>query len=144
MLRGGCIFDPRQPEDGVRISVMSRHTELDGTTPDPRIIDGISYDEHWKVLAPPASLVGQWHRGELGPLNKSTFDQQFAPAYLEYLEKDEAEQAVKALGQRALREDITVLCYEPSPSSDEVLLCHRAILIAQCANVTAGLNYEIK
>lgn len=143
MLRGGCIFDPRQPEDGVRISVMSRHTELDGTTPDPRIIDGISYDEHWKVLAPPASLVGRWHRGEMGALDKATFDNQFTPAYLEYLENDEAQQAVKTLGQRALREDITVLCYEESPKPGEILLCHRAILIARCANVTAGLEYTI-
>ncbi|MEK7621475.1 MAG: DUF488 family protein [Patescibacteria group bacterium] len=123
---------------------MSRHTELDGTTPDPRIIDGISYDEHWKVLAPPASLVGRWHRGELGALNKDTFDNKFTPAYLKHLEQDDAKSTVETLGKRALREDITVLCYEPSPKPGDILLCHRNLLIAHCAEITEGLEYKIQ
>lgn len=144
MLRGGCIFEPKTNQDGLRISVMSRHTMLDGKTPDPKIIYGISFDEHWNILAPPASLVGSWHRGELGPLDKESFDKNFAPVYLEYLEQAEVKSAVQELGQKGLHRDITVLCYESSPNATEPLLCHRALLIAKCADTTVGLEYEIR
>ncbi|MDO8335683.1 MAG: DUF488 family protein [Candidatus Saccharibacteria bacterium] len=123
---------------------MSRHTYLDGKTPDPQIIEGESYDTHWPILAPPASLVGRWHRGELGDHSARNFESEFAPIYNEYLAQKQPAFALKSLGERALQQDVTVLCYEDNPRPGELLLCHRRLLIAQCANVTAGLQYEIR
>lgn len=61
MLFTKSIHKPVQPEDGYRISVMSRHTLSDGKTPDP-LITGKSYIEWWKDLAPRDTLVGAWYR----------------------------------------------------------------------------------
>lgn len=39
MLKTACILSERTEEQGVRISVMSRHTLEDGKTPDKRIME---------------------------------------------------------------------------------------------------------
>lgn len=45
MLKSKCILSPIDDKDGIRISIMSRHTLQDGKTNDIRIIKQI-FDEH--------------------------------------------------------------------------------------------------
>ena len=49
MLKSKCILSSKKPEDGTRISIMSRHTLNDGKTPDERITED-SFDIHQPEL----------------------------------------------------------------------------------------------
>jgi uncharacterized protein YeaO (DUF488 family) len=121
-----CILKPRKQEDGIRISVMSRHTLQDGKTPDERIIKEL-YDEHKPNLAPPAKLIGSYYKRGLGW-------EEFAQQYLEYLKTEKVKEEVKNLAQRALRTDITILCIEDSPE-----YCHRRLLSEECGKYEPNL-----
>lgn len=61
ILRTSCILIPRSPIDGIRISVMSRHTLNDGKTPDHRLMG--MFDEHRPELGPAPKLIGDYYRG---------------------------------------------------------------------------------
>jgi len=61
MLYTKCILSEREISDGIRISVMSRHTLNDGKTPDTRITKD-KYDEWIKFLAPKSKLVRDYHK----------------------------------------------------------------------------------
>ena len=56
-----CIKAPASFEDGIRISVMSRHTLADGVTPDPEIRPEM-FDQWWPELAPPPRLIGSYYK----------------------------------------------------------------------------------
>lgn len=118
MLRSACILTPRTPEDGVRISVMSRHTENDGKTPDRRITPDL-FDFHWVALAPPSQLVGSWYREEISWPD-------FAAAYQDYLTNNLNAIVYLEILEDTLRggETATVLCIEPEPTH-----CHRRLLV---------------
>ena len=128
MLRTKSIFDEISEEDGVRLSVMSRHTLNDGITQDTRIIPNVTYDEHLVVLAPPSRLVGLWYRKQIDWAA-------FAREYLEYLNRPEPDRAVRELAERALRRDITLLCAEPRGEN-----CHRVLLAQRCKELQPGLE----
>ncbi len=119
MLYTKCIFHPRDVHDGVRISVMSRHTHNDGVSPDPRISSG-SFDEWYRELAPAPSLVGAYYKRGL-PWEA------FRQEYLAFLRSPSVSLVVEALARRALEEDISLLCIEES-----ALQCHRGILAKEC------------
>ncbi len=50
MLRTKCILLPKEREDGLRISVMSRHTEDDGKTFCPKLNKMCA--AHYSILGP--------------------------------------------------------------------------------------------
>lgn len=143
MLKSGCILRGLQVEDGLRISIMSRHTLEDGVTPDPRITDGM-FDFHVPDLAPSPEVVGKWYREEYGPRDLDTFNTKFAQEYLGGLAKKHS--TVLQLVRLALNRDITVMCIEPELDLDESdsLLCHRRLLLAHCAMLNPRLKIDIK
>lgn len=136
-LRSRCILKPREADDGTRISIMSRHTLSDGTTPHPEISDDL-FDEHLVDLAPPAALVGQWYRGELGNQDKNTFAHEFSPRYLEHIRSNSIEPIVFALAKSSLEQTVTVLCIEATPE-----MCHRRLLLEECQVMQSKLQVDI-
>lgn len=119
MLYTKSILKEKSSEDGIRISVMSRHTLNDGITPDNRIILG-SYDEHLQILAPPLKLIGDYYK-------RGLCFEDFEKKYLEYIRKENVAEEVKKLAKRAISLDITILCIEENPEK-----CHRRILAEEC------------
>lgn len=61
MLKTKCILAPESENDGLRISIMSRHTLEDGKTPDSRITPN-HFDLHLPILAPHPKDVGAYYR----------------------------------------------------------------------------------
>jgi uncharacterized protein YeaO (DUF488 family) len=131
MLRTKCIFDPVSTEDGLRISVMSRHTLEDGITPDKRIIPGVSYMEHHVELAPPSTTVGKWYRSSKSETDWDIFTEE----YLGHLDKPKQAREVRWLAKFALRRDVTILCVEPRGER-----CHRVILSEMCKQMQPALE----
>lgn len=127
MLFTKCILAPIEEEDGIRISVMSRHTLEDGVTPDKRIAEG-SYHSHFEPLAPRPELVGSYLRGEID------WDE-YKKRYLDYLRSPKIKGQVWGLARSALRRDITLLCIEETPER-----CHRRILAEECKEHEPGLR----
>ncbi len=115
----GCILSTAQESDGVRISVMSRHTLNDGITADPRI-PLTQYDEWLPILAPPLRLVGDYYKRGLAW-------EGFAQQYLAYLSRGDIPHHVEMLARRAEDQNITLLCIEQSHE-----YCHRRLLAEEC------------
>jgi uncharacterized protein YeaO (DUF488 family) len=115
-----CIFDPVETSDGLRISVMSRHTHNDGKTIDERIIPGVTYVQWRRELAPSDLLVGSHYR------NRISWEA-FADRYLLDLKDPVRKSAVELLAEQAMLEDITILCVEHNSEH-----CHRRLLAAAC------------
>lgn len=124
-----CILGEREVSDGVRISVMSKHTLNDGQTPDPRITSD-KYDEHLPLLSPSPKLIGDYYRRGL-PWVK------FAERYLEQIRQPAVLSQVSGLALRALQTDITLLCIEESPTR-----CHRRLLAQECRDHYPSLIIE--
>lgn len=116
MLKSKPIKAPKEPSDGVRISVMSRHTLADGVTPDPEIKPD-SYDEWWPELAPAGGLIGAYYKRGLSW-------EQFQESYVDGLQDLPK---VQELIQLALGTTVTVLCVEETPYQ-----CHRRLLVEEC------------
>ena len=131
MLKTKSIIGPKELEDGLRISVMSRHTLNDGTTPHPKISKE-SYDLWMPVLAPPQRLVGDYYKRGL---SWETFEKR----YLDYLNQPNVQREVSWLAQRGLEETITILCVEDSPE-----FCHRRLLVEECNKYQPNLVLDIR
>ncbi len=112
------IFKETSLEDGLRISVMSRHTLNDGKIPDTRITRD-KYDKHMPELAPPLKLVGSWYKGRISWA-------EFELAYLQHI-RGPVSLTIEALAVEALTKDITLLCAEETPE-----YCHRRLLAEEC------------
>jgi uncharacterized protein YeaO (DUF488 family) len=121
------ILKEKIPEDGVRISVMNRHTLNDGATPDNRIIED-SFDERLQVLAPPSRLLGDYYKRGL------TWEH-YESRYFKHLRCPNVAEEVKRLASRAVRQDITLLCIEDSPE-----FCHRRLLAEECQKYESSLQ----
>lgn len=119
MLYTKSILKSNEKSDGIRISVMNRHTLNDGITPHPDINDS-SYDEWLRILAPSNKLVGNYYKRNLG------WDL-FSIKYLEEIREGEKMREVEKLAMRTLEENITLLCIELSPER-----CHRRLLAEEC------------
>lgn len=122
------IIKGKEETDGRRVSVMSRHTHDDGITPDERIVEGISFDEWKKELAPPANLVGSYLRREI-PW------EEYEQKYLDYLRSDEMRTIVKEFAKRCTQEIITLMCIEETPEN-----CHRRILAEELQRIQPDLK----
>ena len=103
MLRTKSIFKPITTEDGTRISVMNRHTLTDGITPDLRMSG--RFDEHLKILSPPAKLLGDYYKRGL------TWEE-YELKYNTHLKKEKVIEAIHELIKRSKNERITLLCVE--------------------------------
>lgn len=122
MLRTKCIKDKNRPrsEDGLRVSIMSRHTLSDGVTPDPEISPA-SFEEWWRELAPPPRLIGAYYRSEI-------MWREFEAGFSKHLaEFPPAQTRLRQLVAMAKVRDVTIMCVEPTPEK-----CHRR-LVAEAA-----------
>lgn len=122
-----CILKPPDAADGIRISVMSRHTLPDGVTPDPRIIH---FDLHMPLLGPSPQLIGSYYRRGL-PWNE------FEMGYLSELRQDKKSLAIQLIANLALTHDVTILCIE-----DTCEYCHRRLLADACQACEPRLAVE--
>lgn len=127
MLYTKSIIKEKSSEDGIRISVMSRHTLNDGITPDSRITKNC-FDEHLQIVAPPSKLIGDYYKRGLSWEN-------FEKRYLEHLKKPEIAEIVKQLARRAIQQDITLLCIEETAEH-----CHRRLLAEECRRYQHSLQ----
>ena len=116
MLKTKCIKATIEADDGIRISVMSRHTLSDGVTPDLEITKE-KYDFWLKQLSPPVNLVGAWYRGEICWAEYERNYQIFLNGKNDLL---------SGLSQIAQRTNVTLLCIESGPEK-----CHRRLRAAQ-------------
>lgn len=130
MLKTKCILVPKEVGDGLRISVMSRHTENDGITPHPGITP-LTFDDWQKELAPPKKLVGSYYKGAVSW-------QEFEVQYLRFLRDYPQFQLVRELARRAMVRDITLLCIEETPE-----MCHRRLLAEECKKYESGFDLSI-
>lgn len=121
-----CILKEVEISDGIRISVMSRHTLEDGITPDSRITKA-KYQEHLPILAPSLKLIGDYYKRGLSW-------EEFERRYLTRIRRPEIGVLVRSLTERALREDVTLLCIEATAEK-----CHRRLLAEECARINSGL-----
>lgn len=129
MLYTKSILKSKSSRDGLRVSVMSRHTLNDGKTQDTRItID--SYDKWLKELAPPNELVRDYYKGKLDW-------NEYSKKYLSFLRQEDVSSKVKELAKEALEKDITLLCIEEIPN-----FCHRRILAEECQRYEPMLKVE--
>jgi uncharacterized protein YeaO (DUF488 family) len=119
MLYTKSILKEKSKDDGIRISVMSRHTLNDGLTPDNRITQD-SFDEHLQTLGPPAKLIGDYYKRGLSWNDYKT-------RYTEHLRNPQVAETVRLLAERATKHDITLLCIEETPE-----YCHRSLLAQEC------------
>jgi len=124
-----CILHDRQPEDGIRISVMSRHKLSDGKTNDERITQD-KFDEHIQEFGPPPKLIGDYYKRGLSW-------EQFEQRYLKHIRSSAISSKVRTLAGRSLSEDITILCIEDNPQ-----YCHRRLLAEECVRLFPNLIIE--
>lgn len=132
MLQTKHIKTPPAENDGLRISVMSRHTLPDGKTADTEITPHL-YDL-WmpQQLGPPSELIGAYYRGEV------SWDE-FENAYDEHLKQPASMEMIALLGTIALEDNITLLCIEESPER-----CHRRLLAQACLVQVSSLELNVR
>jgi len=131
-LRTKSITSPRTALDGLRISVMSRHTLNDGITPDPAITPSL-YDARWIELAPPPRLVGSYYRHELSWKS-------FELAFVFHLrQQPETQTALLQLAAASYISNITILCIEKTPER-----CHRRLIAEACRKINPLLKIIIE
>jgi len=127
MLYTKSIYKPKLDSDGLRISVMSRHTLNDGISPDLKINES-GYDLWLKILSPPDKLVGDYYK-------KGLSFEEYRKRYLVYLSEKNIGMEVEKLSKQALGQDITLLCVEESAEK-----CHRKILAEECQKYCSNLR----
>lgn len=120
-----CILAPPEVADGLRVSVMSRHTHNDGITPDERIG---SLHRHMPILGPSPRLIGDY-------LRRALPWEEFAERYVAEMRRPLARRRVVSLAATALVSNVTLLCIER-----EAEHCHRSILAELCAQEFPSLT----
>mgnify|MGYP001595268438 CR=1 FL=1 len=102
-----CILAPLSRDDGLRISIMSRHTLSDGATPDKRIKKW-SFDLHETDLAPPPQLLGDYYNRQL-PWH--VFERRF----MDFLQGEKQHKALRAIVSLSRTQIVTLNCIEDTP-----------------------------
>lgn len=125
------IFKEIEKSDGIRISVISRHTLNDGVTPDARI-SYKDYDRWYKDLSPPLVLVGDYYKRYLSW-------EQYKKRYIEYIRRPDIAIKVKNLAKEALEKTVTLLCIEENPD-----MCHRFLLANECRRYEPNIKISHK
>lgn len=131
MLFTKCILGEREITDGIRISVMSRHTLNDGKTIDHRI-DG-QFDEHQWALGPNGKLIGNYYKPPEHP-ERIDWDE-FEKGYVAWIRRSDRIPLVRLLAFRASQSDLTIMCIEETPER-----CHRRLLAEECLRYEPGLT----
>ena len=125
MLITKSIYKDPSPEDGLRVSIMSRHTLKDGVTPDPDIQQ---CSLHIPTFGPAPKLIGKFYRDEV------TWDE-FKKLYLEQIRTNpKVISKIKLFAKMALQTDITFLCVEEDADS-----CHRKLFAEECQRLVPEL-----
>ncbi|MDA4133476.1 MAG: DUF488 family protein [Thaumarchaeota archaeon] len=102
------IYDPREPEDGVRV-LVTRHY--------PRGVKKDRFDRRIIALSPSRGLLSSYREG------KMDWDQ-FSRSFLSELRANpESLEAVRSLHAISQVQDVTLLCYERSG-----MPCHRYLV----------------
>lgn len=114
-----CILDAPEPTDGMRISVMNRHTLSDGVTPDPKLL-AATYTYHLPIFAPSSKLLGDWYKRGLAW-------EDFCDRYYREMSDPRVHIYIGRIATIALRTNVTLLCIENRP-----FLCHRQLLALLC------------
>ncbi len=127
MLFTKCILKEPSPQDGMRVSIMSRHTLNDGVTPDLRIK---KFDIHMVEFAPSSKLIGSYYRKKI---NWKIFEE----SYLEELRSPQKTPRVYLFSIVASIRNITIMCIE-----DGSKFCHRRILAEECQRLEKTLRVE--
>lgn len=131
MLLTKAIRAPIEHSDGIRISVMSRHTLQDGRTPDTTIHDDM-YDVWWPELAPPTSLLGDYYKRSLSWADfESRFDK--------HLASSAATAALNKLIELSYYGTAAILCTEGEPKK-----CHRRLVAEKCKLIVPELIVVIE
>ena len=130
-LKTKSIKKPRMTDDGLCISIMSRHTLNDGVTPDEEITKE-SFDEWWPELAPPLSLIGAYYKQGLP---WKDFEREFR----NYLQLPQAQARLQSLVALAQSSTVTILCIESTPEH-----CHRRLVAEMCHDMDALLEILIE
>lgn len=130
MLKTRSIRYNPEADDGLRISIMSRHTLKDGVTPDTTILPSM-FDEHRPELAPPARLLGDYYKRNKGWNN-------FERNFRHHLLLPAVAAAVERLAMEALESNVTILCTEHSPDH-----CHRRLVAEQCQLIVPELTVVV-
>lgn len=123
-LRTKQIIRLPEPDDGLRISIMSRHTLNDGVTPNPAITPAL-FDKWWPELAPPDKLIGWYYKQEQPPTREvwDIFEREF----INHLASKKPSERLCYLINLARTCDVTLLCIEPTPEH-----CHRRLVATMC------------
>lgn len=132
MLRTAAIRTERGPDDGLRVSVMSRHTfDGDPIRRDPSIRPDL-FDLHLTELAPVPREVGKWYRSE----KTDTDWESFELAYLQKLRGlPDAWLSMARIANLAVNRNATLLCTEPEPH-----YCHRRLLAEEIVRQYPGVR----
>ncbi len=136
MLRTRQISPKKSPEDGMAISIMSRHTLEDGKTPDGRITRQ-SFDIHMPELAPDPSDVGAFYRPLASGGTREQLWPGFKAKYLAKLKRPTEHARAVDLASVARAANVTLLCAEDLSQRP---YCHRFILADECAKLNPLLE----
>lgn len=124
----GCIYRP--VHHGLRISILNRHTLIDGITPDPQIC--VQKYDHWeKIVAPPSQLLGDYYKRGL-PW------EEFERQYLLHIQKPELAPKMAEFVELALAQDLTLLGREETAER-----YHRRLLAEACRKIRPKLEVVI-
>ena len=124
-----CIYSPVESIDGLRISIMSRHTLDDGVTPD---VDIINFDEHLPVLGPTPRLIGRYYRKEI---TWCEFKREFNVD----LQLDvNMKYTLKRIIEISKRQNVTLMCKDISP-----IKCHRRLVARRIHSLDASVQVHI-
>lgn len=127
MLFTRCIFLKPAPEDGFRISIMSRHAKNDGKTFDPHLQ---SVSLHHSQFGPSPRLIGSYYKRGL------SWDQ-FVQRYLTEMKQPSVAFSIRVLAKCALVSDVTLLCVEETAE-----YCHRKYLAEEFQRYQPALYVE--
>jgi uncharacterized protein YeaO (DUF488 family) len=130
MLFTKCILSESSIDDGLRISVMSRHTLNDGVTPDSRIK---VCHFHIPKLGPSPRLIGAYYRDEI---DWCVFEKKYL---IQIRSKLEIISKIKFFAEYALGHTVTFLCVEEKPD-----FCHRRLLAQECKRFKPNLQVEYR
>ncbi len=131
MLKTKPIISDIEKTDGIRMSVMSRHTLNDGITPNLNILPQ-HYNLWLPSLAPPAKLLGDYYKRGL------SWDD-FSNRFLDFTHTKNTESTITLIGTSALRINVTLLCIE-----DNLDRCHRSLLAKRFKELIPNLDMDLK
>ncbi len=127
MLKSKSILAPKEASDGIRISIMSRHTLNDGQTPDMRL--DTTFDEHIPIFAAPQKLIGDYYKRNLSFID-------FSKRYIDYLDTIVID--IIDFIYRSIETDVTVMCIESSPEC-----CHRRLFVEYCLTLSNEMDVHL-